>query len=128
MIYFSHYLLDMNKITDGVFLSDIFKTSYAFKFQPVSISSAIDLWVRLVRPQTRTTSPYLFVTHTGDRLGQGYISNSINTYFSLFNLDISVNTFRKMIQVCVCHLFIMIIIFLLTHSFGTLDILQDRTR
>jgi hypothetical protein len=82
---------------DGVIMSDIFKTSSIYKYQPVTMTALIDLYILYIRPST--DSKYLFVTNTGTKLGQGYVGRSVTQYYALFGLDICTNTVRKLIEV-----------------------------
>ena len=83
---------------EDVILSDNFKTNYIYKFQPVTITSLIGLYVKYIRPDTEE-SPFLFLTSKGTKLGQGYVGKGVNHYFALFGLDLSITMIRKMIEV-----------------------------
>lgn len=81
-------------------MSDMFKTSQMYRYQPVTMTALIDLYILYIRPQT--DSKYLFVTNTGTKLGQGYVGRSVTQYYALFGLDICTTTVRKLIEVRCC--------------------------
>lgn len=90
-------MVELLTAVEGVIMSEKFKTSYLFKFQPVTMTAVVDLYVKYIRPETN--SPYLFVTSTGKQLGQGYVSKAVGMYFEMFGLDICTNTVRKLVEV-----------------------------
>ena len=84
---------------EDVILSDNFKTNYIYKFQPVTITVLINLYVQYIRPNTDDTE-FLFLTCKGTQLGQGYVGKGVNSFFALFGLDLNITAIRKLIEVC----------------------------
>ena len=84
---------------EDVILSDNFKTSGMYKYQPVTITVLIGLYVQYIRPVTAGQDSFLFLTSKGTQLGQGYVGKGVNLYFGLFGLDMSITMIRKMTEV-----------------------------
>jgi hypothetical protein len=95
-------LTDIDKAVNNVVMSEMFKTRQIYGYQPVTMTLLVTLWTQHLRPDT--DCEYLFVTNAGTKLGQGYVSKAINSYFAHFGLDVSVTVIRKLIEVSfICH-------------------------
>jgi hypothetical protein len=90
-------LKDLDKAVEGVVFSQNFKTKWVYAWQPVTMNKLVELFIKLLRPES--DSPYLFLTYTGTPIGQGYASKALNIYFSRFGLNMSVLVIRKLIEV-----------------------------
>ena len=88
--------IDFEKATNGIILSDKFKTARSYVSQPVTLTDIVQLYVTFLRPNE--DCPFLFQTGKGTGLGQGYVNKGINQYFRIFGLNISITNIRKMID------------------------------
>jgi hypothetical protein len=92
-------LTDLNDAVNNVYFSEEFKTSSVYGYQPVTMNELVKVYVEHVRPKTTDCNAALFLTNTGSKLGQGYVTKALNTYFAHFGLNICVTTIRTLIEV-----------------------------
>jgi hypothetical protein len=87
-------LTDVDMAVNNVVFSQLFKTSGTYGWQPVTMTVIVYLYIQLIRPDTECK--YLFVTNTGTKYAQGYVTKAIQSYYTHFGLDITINVFRKL--------------------------------
>jgi hypothetical protein len=96
-------LSDLEEAVNNVVFSEAFKTSGVYGYQPVTMTALLELWIRYLRPETSEGNPALFLTSTGQKLAQGYVTKALHTYFAHFGLDVNVTSIRRLIEVCLIY-------------------------
>jgi hypothetical protein len=84
---------------EDIYLSQDFKTSGTWGYQPVNFLGLVQLYIDYIRPET--DSQYLFVTFTGEQVAPGYANKCVNGYYAYMGLNTSVTFIRKMINVSI---------------------------
>jgi hypothetical protein len=90
---------DLDEAVNNVVFSEDFKTSSVYGYQPITLNELVKVYIEDLRPETTDINGALFLTNTGSKLGQGYVTKALHTYFAHFGLNICVKTIRCLIEV-----------------------------